>query len=232
MKDIHGQAILDYYHSHHTDAILHLHNSYGEPEEMPVEVFFRDEMELTTLEHLALIECRGKVLDLGAGAGAHSLILQSRDFDVTSLDYSPGCVEVMQQSGLEQVLLCDYRTHTGKYDTVLLLMNGLGLAGTVAGVAPLLRRCCDLLLPGGQILLDSSDISYLYEDGLARPAGYYGEVRYQYEYRGAKGDWFNWIYLDQKSLARIVRQTGLQMEVLHTDESDQYLACITVPASS
>lgn len=228
MKDLHGQAILDYYFGD-SSATLILHNSYGEPEEMPVEVFFREEQDLTTLEHLALIECKGMVLDLGAGAGAHSRILYERGFEVWSLENSRGCEEVLRKSGPEQVIFQDYQSHQAKYDTILVLMNGLGLAGTLEGVPGFLKKCMSMLNPGGQILIDSSDISYLYEDGTTRPDGYFGEVRYRYEYKDQLGDWFDWVYVDKQTLSGIMDQLGFKLEILMTDENDQYLACITGP---
>lgn len=226
MKDIHGKAITDYYQGKAKDPLI-LHNSYGEPEEMPVEVFFRDQLDFTTLEHLAIMECRGKVLDIGAGAGAHALVLQSLGHEVFAMENSPGCVEVMKQSGVERVLFEEYQKHTGKYDTLLLLMNGLGIAGTLDGISPFLQKCRSLLNTNGRLLLDSSDISYLYEDGLQRPQRYYGEVRYQYEYQGKKSDWFDWVYVDQNAFSEIVKKEGLQMEILMTDENDQYLAMLS-----
>lgn len=226
MKDIHGKAILDYYKGDE-DASLILHNSYGEPEEMPIEVFFREEIDFTTIEHLALIESEGKILDLGAGAGAHALVLQDRGLDVHAMEYSEGCAAVMKQSGVDKVIYGDYRKHTDQYDTILVLMNGLGLAGKLSSISSFLKKCKSMLLPMGQILIDSSDLSYLYEDGLEEPKGYYGEVRYQYEYLEEKGDWFDWIYVDQKTLIEIVTKMGLKIEILHTDENDQYLARIS-----
>jgi predicted O-methyltransferase YrrM len=225
LNDLHGQAILDFYKGNHESTLL-LHNSYGEPEEMPVEVFFREEEDFSTLEHLALIECKGKVLDLGAGAGAHALVLQARGFDVTAIENSSGCAEVMEQSGVEKVVLQDFQKHRAKYDTILVLMNGLGLAGKLKLVPDFLTKCMTLLNPDGQILIDSSDISYLYEDGLDKPSGYYGEVRYSYEYKDQKGEWFDWVYVDQETLKTKVAEAGLTLEILHTDENDQYLARI------
>ena len=226
MKDLHGKAILDYYKGN-DEATLILHNSYGDPDEMPVEVFFREEEDLTTLEHLALIESKGRVLDLGAGAGAHALVLQSRGFEVFALENSPGCVDVMRRSGVRNVLFEDFRKHQGQYDTVLILMNGMGLAGTLAQVEGFLQTCAKLLSPGGQILVDSSDISYLYEDGTPKPKGYFGEVRYRYEFQETQGEWFDWLYVDQRMLAEKVSAVGMELEILMTDENDQYLACIT-----
>lgn len=225
MKDIHGQAIRDYFQGKDV-SVLSLHNSYGEPEEMPVEVFFRDQLEFTTLEHLAIMECKGKVLDIGAGAGAHVLALQDLGFEVYALETSPGCTEVLKQSGIKNVLAEDYRKHKGKYDTLLLMMNGLGIAGTLSKIPTFLKKCKTLLNSGGQILLDSSDINYLYEEGIRRPAGYYGDLRYQYEYKGEKGDWFDWVYVDQDKLSQIARKEGFNIEILMTDENDQYLAMI------
>lgn len=228
MKDLHGKAILDYYKGEEARPLT-IHNNYGEPEDMPVEVFFREEPDLSTLEHLALIECRGKVLDMGAGAGAHALILASRGFDVYAIENSPGCVEVMQKSGVKQVIFEDFYKHKAQYDTVLILMNGLGLAGKLENVPAFLEHCFSMLRPGGQILVDSSDISYLYDEGVVRPAHYYGEVRYAYEYRKERGDWFDWVYVDQDSLAQIANDMELDLEILITDEFDQYLARIRKP---
>ncbi len=226
MKDLHGKAIVDFYQGKNSSPLL-LHTSYGTVEEMSVEVFFREEEDLSVLDLLALIECKGKVLDLGAGAGVHSLILASRGFEVIALENSPGCVEVMEQSGVPKVVKRDFRKHDNKYDTVLMLMNGLGLAGKLDGVKPLLLQCMKLLKKGGQLLVDSSDISYLYDGDVPRPEGYFGELRYQYEYKGEKGDWFDWVYVDQQTLVQLAEEIDLEVEILHTDENDQYLARIT-----
>ncbi len=225
MSDLHGEAIMDYYKGDE-EATLLLHNSFGEPDEMSVEVFFREEQDFSTIEHLALIESKGKILDLGAGAGAHALVLQARGFDVVALENSQGCIEVMKSSGVDQVVLQDYKKHTDKYDTILVLMNGLGLAGRLSNVSEFLQKCHDLLNPAGQIFVDSSDISYLYEDGTPRPSGYFGEVRYRYEYKNKMGDWFDWVYVDQDTLQGIVSNLGFELEIMMTDENDQYLARI------
>ena len=226
MKDIHGQAILDYYKGD-LEASLLIHNNYDEPEEMRVEVFFREEMDFSVLENLALIECKGKVLDLGAGAGAHSMVLQNRGFDVTALENSAGCIQVLHESGVKNCIKADFKTHQAKYDTVLTMMNGMGLAGTLDKVPNFLKKCMSLLNEDGQLLIDSSDISYLYEEGITKSTNYFGEVRYLYEYKGSKGDWFDWIYVDQEKLTEIVKDLGLSLELLHSDETDQYLCCIT-----
>lgn len=203
-----------------------LHTSYGDLEEMPVEVFFREPDEFPELEHIALALCDGRTLDIGAGVGSHALYLQEQGVDVTALEFSPGACAVMHKRGVQKVLQQDFfNCDTGQYDTLLFLMNGIGLAGTIAGLSTLLRHCRSLLRQGGQLLFDSSDISYLYADGsVEKPHGYQGEIRYQYEYKGETGEPFNWLFIDQEMLTRIARTEGWVVQVVFEDGNDQYLA--------
>ena len=134
--------------------------------------------------------------------------------------------EIAKKSGVKDVIEADFFKHSGKYDTILLLMNGLGLAGKLDGVPKLLKKCKSLLTPDGQILVDSSDIKYLYE-GKVPTSSYYGEVSYRYQYGKETGDWFDWVYVDQQKLQEIVNSVDMSVEILFTDENDQYLACIT-----
>ena len=226
MKDIHGQAILDFLKGDHSAPLI-IHNNYDTPEEMDVEVFFRNELDFTVIEHLVLMESKGTVLDVGAGAGAITLALQRKNLAVTALENSPGCVEVMQKLGVHRCLQKDLQKHQATYDTVLVLMNGLGLAGKLDDVPNFLNRCMAMLNEGGQLLIDSSDIDYLYDSLIEKPSGYYGEVRYRYEYKGQFGDWFDWVYVDPTTLKSITEKLNYHMELLHQEETAQYLARIT-----
>ena len=221
--DVFGEALKDYFRGQFKDPLI-LHNSYGEPEEMPVEVFFREEEDLPGLEKFALGTCHGKILDIGAGAGSHALILQKRDHDVTALEISPVAVQIMQHLGVEKVINADIRTYTEqRYDTLLLMMNGIGLVETLEGLRHFLRHARTLLHADGQLLMDSSDISYLYED-IDRPDHYFGEIRYQYEYKKNKGNWFGWLYIDQETLFETAKAEGWLMQVIYENDDDQYLA--------
>jgi methylase of polypeptide subunit release factors len=95
MKDVLGTAISDYYHNTSTGK-LWVHNKYGPKEEMPVDVYFRDMEDMPELEWAALHQCRGRILDIGAGAGSHALALQKMGLDITALDISPKSVAVMR----------------------------------------------------------------------------------------------------------------------------------------
>lgn len=225
--DIYGQALQDYFIGKRNNK-LWLNNNYGEPEEMPVEVFFRDENEMPETELLALDLCRGKILDIGAGAGSHALILQQQNLAVTALEISPDAVEVMKKRGVKTVLQQDiYQYKNEKFDTLLLLMNGIGLTQNLAGLDRFLQHAKTLLLPGGQLIFDSSDISYLYDEIPLPKNKYYGEISYQYQYKNQLGDWFNWLYIDQKTLVKTASKNGWDCEILHEDETGLFLAKLT-----
>ncbi|MDQ3289665.1 MAG: class I SAM-dependent methyltransferase, partial [Bacteroidota bacterium] len=183
IMDVFGEALRDFYTDNFTQKLI-LHTSYGEPEEMPLDIFFRDEEEMSEVELEALNCCYGKVLDIGAGVGSHALALQELDLDVTALEISPLAAEIMQQRGVKKIINQNIFSYSGDtYDTLLLLMNGIGLVGDIAGLRQFLQHAKKLLNPNGQLVFDSSDITYLYEGNLPTGEKYYGEIAYQYEYR-------------------------------------------------
>ena len=225
--DAFGRALLDQFNNNAAD-VLWLHNSYGEAEEMPVDIFFRTEAEMPEMELYALEYCKGKVLDIGAGVGSHTLVLQNSGMDVTALEISPSACSIMKQRNIRNVINADFFRHQGSYDTLLMLMNGIGIAGTLKNLPALLAHCRSMLNKNGQIIFDSSDISYLYDDIPHPENRYFGEVSYQYEYKGFKGSWFDWLYVDQKRLETVAQQEGFKTKILLEDENDQYLAVLSI----
>ncbi len=227
MVDIHGKALFDYF-NHCDKGNLFLNTSYGAPEEMPFEVFFRNAEELSPLEEYAVSLCSGRILDAGAGVGSIALILQERGLDVVGLELSSALANIMKQRGLRQVVNEDIFNYKGSgFDTILFLMNGIGLVGKLNRLPRFLEFMKHMLRPEGQLLFDSSNINYLYHD-LPKPKdGYYGEIQYQYEYKSEKGDWFDWLYIDQGTLYTIAQDNGWNSQVIFEDEHDQYLARLT-----
>jgi len=226
--DVFGEALKDQFTKPPAET-LWVHNSYDEPEEMPVDVYFRGEEEMPELELKALALCKGKVLDVGAGVGSHALILQKRGLNVTGMDISGPAVTIMKQRGLKQAIegnILTYKENT--YDTLLFMMNGIGLTGSIAGLKAFLKHVKGLLNPGGQLVFDSSDLSYLYQEIPFPLNGYYGEVSFRYEYKSIKGNWFKWVYVDQKTLKDIAQQSGWDAEIVFEDDHDQYLARLTL----
>lgn len=229
-RDVYGEALYDFHMLGELKDPLLLHSSYGDVEEMPVEVFFREETEFPELEHIALALCDGHVLDVGAGVGSHALYLQDKGFRVDALEISEPACTIMRQRGVQHIIQHDFfQLQEGSYDTLLFLMNGIGLAGTLEGLRQLLRHSKKLLSDKGQLLFDSSDIAYLYEEyRIPKPEHYLGQIRFQYEYKGNLGKPFYWLYIDQQELIKVAREEGWVVQILFEDDNDQYLVRMEV----
>lgn len=231
MKDLFGKAILDF-QTNNTPENLITETSISEEDEMSVAYLFRDFSEMPKLEQHALELAKGKVLDIGCGAGSHSLYLQNvRNLDITAIDISKNAVEACQLRGLTSAKvtnILDLDTNE-KFDTILLLMNGTGIFGTLKETDKYLQKLKSLLHPNGQILIDSSDIIYMFdedEDGAYEvPAnGYYGELEFSLSYKGEKENSFPWLYLDYNTLQNAAFANGLQCELVLEGEHYDYLA--------
>ena len=203
-------------------------------DEIPVKTFFRKETDMPDIERKALGMSRGRTLDVGAGAGCHSLVLQQSSIDVTSIDTSPLSVEVMKLRGVTNAHLMDFFDVKERFDTILMLMNGIGIVGKLSRLPEFFLHLDNILQPDGQLICDSSDISYIFEneDGeIVHPNKnkdvYFGELTYQMQYRDTKGESFPWLFIDADTLRVSAEASGYQMEVVQQGEHYDYLARIT-----
>ncbi|MGV3539552.1 MAG: class I SAM-dependent methyltransferase [Rufibacter sp.] len=221
-----------------TQATIHVYTDQADPDEIPVSYLFRQEADMPEREQFALSCCKGKVVDVGAGAGSHALALQAKGIDVTALELSAKAAQVQRARGVKNVLQGDfYQLPPQPFDTLLLLMNGVGIAGTLEKLPAFLETCKKWLAPGGQIILESSDILYLYEeeDGsvlLDLNGGYYGELTYVMEFKQERGEPFEWLFIDFDLLQAQAQQVGLEAELLLMEEDAHYLARLTIAAQN
>ena len=226
-----GRAIADYFKNEAAEK-LRVFSPMFKEDEIPLPTLFRDYKTMPEIERKALDMAKGKILDVGAGAGCHSLVLQEKGMDVTAIDISPLSVETMKKRGVKKVLEQDFFTLEGQYDTILMLMNGIGIVGTLERLPEFFKQLDKILAPGGQLLCDSSDISYVFEtdEGIIElPAGasYYGELSFQMQYRDTIGEPFDWLYIDADTLREEAEKCGYAVDVIAEGEHYDYLARIT-----
>ena len=233
MKDLMGRAIWDYYYQENSED-LQTETSISELDDLPVSYLFRDYQEMNALEKKALDSSFGKVLDVGSGAGSHSLYLQNeRKLEVTALDISPKSIEVCKARGVKNAICEDLLRFSEKnFDTVLLLMNGTGIFQSLEHIDQYLQKLKSLVAENGQILLDSTDILYMYdqdEDGgvLVPATGYYGELDYYLHYKGESELPMKWLYLDFDTLENAAIANGFKIQKIEQLE-DSYLAQLTL----
>ncbi len=228
-----GSAIYDF-HTRHKASTLRVLSSQFDEDELPVKELFRSHRQMPVLEKLALKLATGRVLDVGAGAGCHALALQKAKLDVCAIDISQLSVEVMTKRGVvdaRQVNLFD-ESFDEKFDTILMLMNGSGIIGKLQNMPHFFGRIKQLLNPKGVVLMDSSDLKYLFEeeDGsyeIDLMGNYYGEVDFQMCYNDITGDKFDWLYIDPQTLAYHAEANGFECEVVRRGSHYDYLAKLT-----
>ena len=233
MKDIMGRAIWDYFYQENPED-LQTETSISELDDLPVSYLFRNYKEMNALEQKALDLSFGKVLDVGAGAGSHSLYLQNkRNLDVAALDISPKSIEICKARGVKNAVCEDFlKFSNDKFDTILLLMNGTGIFQSLKNVDQYLQKLKNLISENGQILLDSTDILYMYDQdddgGVLVPAtGYYGELDYYIHYKGESELPMKWLYLDFNTLKNAAIANGFKIQKIKQLD-DSYLAKLTV----
>lgn len=228
-----GAAIYDFHKTGNADTLI-VRSSMFEDDEIPVEDLFRSFEGMPSLEQYALELAEGRILDVGAGSGCHSLALQKMGKTAFAIDISPLSVMVMKERGVDarQVNLYD-PAFTDKFDTALMLMNGTGIIGCLENMPVFFDRMRELLTPGGSLLIDSSDLRYLFEeeDGslmIDLADDYYGQLDYQMVYKNVEGEPFDWLYVDFDTLAYYAEESGFKAELLAEGDHYDYLARLSI----
>lgn len=230
-KDPMGMAIRDYFKTGKASRLKVLSPDFDD-DEIPVPTLFRSFQEMPPLERKALELAQGRILDVGAGSGCHSLALQEMGKTVEAVEISPLSVETMRERGVKIVRQEDFfQLHGEPYDTILMLMNGSGIVGRIEKLAEFFNHIRTLLAPGGCLYMDSSDLRYLYEeeDGsfmIDLNDDYYGELEFQMQYKNVKGDLFPWLYIDFNTLQMYAEENGFHAEMVHEGDHYDYLAKI------
>lgn len=228
-KDIYGNGLQAYLEGD-TNAFFTVESSIAETEQWPVSLFFRNDKDMPEIEKIALSHVQGKTLDIGAGAGSHALLLQEKNIEVTAIDISPKAVEVMKKRGVTDARIADFFHYKDeKYDTLLLLMNGIGITGELKNLPLFFKQAKQLLRPDGKIILDSSNILYLFEDEDGEVVfdiddPYYGEMEYRFVFKGEADNYFPWLFIDFDTLAYYAKKSGFSYHKIYEDEHFLYLA--------
>lgn len=224
-----GVAIADY-NNKGTAEKLRVFAQDFEEDEIPVETLFRDYDSMPLLEQKALEMAEGRILDVGAGAGCHSLALQKMGKEVTAIDISPESVATMVCRGVRDAREKDFWLVDERFDTILMLMNGIGIIGTLSELPRFFRHLDNILSDNGEVILDSTDICYIFEeeDGIIvlPQDGYYGEMEFQMQYKDIIGEKFPWLYIDFDTLSEKAEENGFLTELIAEGEHYDFLARI------
>jgi SAM-dependent methyltransferase len=234
-----GMALLAYFEGD-TAAELIILRDDGERVSLPVSFFFRGLSEFTSIDNAAIDRCVGHVLDVGAGPGPHSLVLQRKGLPVTAVDVCPRAVDIMKKRGLMDVHCANiFEFQGGRFDTLLMMGHGIGMVETIAGLDRFLTHAHGLLSEQGQVLLDSIDVRVTdnprhlaYQEANRQAGRYIGEIRVQFEFQGKKGPQCGWLHVDAETVKEHAESAGWRCEVVVQEKSGDYLSRLTeLPAT-
>lgn len=231
---LHGKSLFDYNNGDRAAEII-LRRDDGFETLLPVGIFFRSEPDFLSGESEAVNQSKGRILDIGAGCGVHSLVLQSRGLKVTAIDINNNAVNIMSEKGIKDARCVDVMQFTdGPYDTLLMLGHGIGMAENIQGLNLFLDHAASLITENGQLLLNSVDVRKTadpvhmkYYEANKRKGHYIGEIVMQFEYKGEKGPFFGWLHIDPQTLKKEAENKNWEMEILYQDELGEYLARLT-----
>ena len=228
-----GLALLDFYNGD-TEATILIFRDDGWTDEIPISVFYRESTDMS-IDRFALNNCHGRVLDVGAGTGLHSLHLQNQGLSVCAIDISPEACQIMRKRGLNDVYCVDISDFKADpFDTLLILGRSIGMVEDITGLDYFLKDIHRLVKSDGQILLNSLDVTcttnpvhLAYHESNRRASRYIGEIRMHFEYKGLKGSIHGWLHVDSETLADHSSKAGWLCEILSHEEDGNYLAKLT-----
>ena len=230
--ELHGQAMMDYLNGEE-DAycILRRDDGIAYPPIYAKQFFYPE--GLPELDKIAVEHCAGRVLDIGAGAGSHSIAIQNKGLNVTSVDISEKAVQVMSKRGCRDTRVGDvFDSYNEPFDTIFLILN-IGIVGNLDGLTKFLTLLNTLMPADGQLITDSidprdsEDENYRkYAQNKITKGGYLGERTLRFEYKNQVSDWFEWMHIDSETLEKTVNSAGFSMKMLGND-GRRYLASIT-----
>lgn len=221
--DLHGMAMLDYMTgSQDVAVIIHRDDGFAYPPVIAARWFYENGFPI--LDTKALDLCRGRVLNVGAASGAHSIFLESKGLEVVSIDASPCAIEVMRRKGVRQPRLGDiHNLAADPFDTILLLC-GIGVVGTLEGLTRFFAVAREHLKNDGVIITDCThpradtlEASQKYCDYQVAQGRYEGERTIRFEYGGSFGPWFNWLAIAPEVLGDCARTANFSFEVIYSE---------------
>lgn len=224
--DAFGAALLDTFHGRRGFAVIERDDGLAEVDE-PLTRYLATVSHWMPCERRAIRRARGRVLDIGAGAGRHALHLQQRGLRVTAIDPSPAAVQLCRERGLRDVrqkTIERLSLRDGRFDTVVMFGNNFGLLRSLRWARRLLRVLAQVTARNGQILATSSDpyrttdpVHLAYHRRNRKRGRMSGQLRLRVRYKMRCSPWFDYLLASQDEVRSIVAGTGWTVAETITD---------------
>lgn len=199
--------------------------------------YFTEYKQWSALEKNAVDKAHGRILDIGCGAGRHSLYLQSRGFDVTGIDISPGAIKVCKLRGLQNAIVRPIdeidKFKKNSFDTILMLGNNFGLFGSAENAKIILEKMFQITKPEAQIIAgtlnphktdNKEHLAYLRFN--KRRGRMPGQIKMRIRYGKTVGEWFDYLFVSPEEMTAVIKNTNWQINHFIAPEESHYFAVI------
>jgi SAM-dependent methyltransferase len=236
-QDAYGQQLLAQYHSQTANVEIIERDDRFIDTGSEAGLYFRDYKQWSSLEREVVKLAKGRVLDIGCGAGRHSLYLQEKGFDVTGIDISPGAVKVCKLRGLKKAFTRPItevdKFKPGTFDTILMLGNNFGLFGSAKAAKSLLQKLYRITSSDARIIAGTrnpyktSNPNHLQYHRLNRKRGRMpGQIRMRVRFEKTVGAWLDYLFVSPEEMEDVLRETGWQVEKFIAPTEANYFAVI------
>ncbi|MFH1368632.1 MAG: methyltransferase domain-containing protein [Elusimicrobiota bacterium] len=233
-KDAYGKEIWARYKKKSDIETIERDDGYSESSPGFASIYFSPHKEWSEHDNKAIKLVKGRVLDVGCGAGRHSLYLQGLGFDVTAIDNSPLAVKVCRLRGIKKAKVISV-TQTGKFkagsfDTIIMMGNNFGLMGGFRQARRILKAFYRITSPGGRIIAETTDPyktdfppHLKYQAWNRRRGRMSGQLRIRAKFGKCRGPWFDYLFVSREELKDILSGTRWKIEKLINTKTSKYM---------
>ncbi len=198
--------------------------------------YFSEYRHWLSFERKAMRFTRGRVLDIGSGAGRHALYLQGKGLEVTCTDNSPLAIEVCRQRGVKNTSVTPINkidSKLGSFDTIMMMGNNFGLVGSFNGARRLLKKFYSITSEKGRIIAASAEVynttvpeHLSYHDFNRRRGRMAGQLRLRVRYKKYVTPWFDYLVVSKNEMENILEGTGWGVSRYIDSKGPMYIAII------
>ena len=235
-EDAFGQEMWACYRGERTSEIVERDDGYVEASPYGPKMYFLEHEDWPVFERKAIESVKGRVLDIGCGAGRHSLHLQKKGLNVLGIDSSPLAIKICGLIGIKKARVMSIEEVDFKpdsFDTIIMMGNNFGLLGSFEKARKLLKRFHKITSKNGLIIASTRDTyktenpDHLEYHRLNRERGRMsGQLRIRVRFRKYVGRWFDYLIVSKKEMQEILKGTGWKIKEFIDSDNSEYIAII------
>ncbi|MFX1573881.1 MAG: methyltransferase domain-containing protein [Promethearchaeota archaeon] len=234
INDAYGQEIWSYLKGRESYEIIERDDGFIDISGVVPPGYFKDYEEWPTYQKMAIKYVKGRVLDVGAGAGRVSLYLQKKGFEVLAIDNSPLAIEVCKERGVKNTKILAFKDidqlNEDIFDSIVLFGNNFGLFGNFHDGKAILKKLNSLTNNNSIIIAESNDpyktadpVHLNYQELKRKEGKMPGQIKIRARFRNYIGNWFEYLLVSKEEMTEFFKGTGWTVREFIESESSRYI---------